>query len=101
MRLTTAAQASSSTAARPSRTCPMACTSNGSMSELLGRDEPLAQGALRDRAGVGELEQVVGTARLRPDPRQARPAEGLAAHDGAGGRPVDVDVPGPQLGGGV
>src|SRR5262245_8953205 len=61
------------------------------------RRESLPQGVLGDGAGLDELVQVVGPARLRPDARQTVSAEGLATHDGADDVAVHVDVAGAQL----
>src|SRR5438270_40169 len=63
---------------------------------LVGR-EALAPRVLADRAGLEELQQVVGPTGLRADARHAEAAEGLTADDGAGDGSVDVDVAGPQL----
>src|SRR3989304_4765142 len=49
------------------------------------RREAAAHRALRYRAGLEELQQVVRPARLVADAGGGQAAEGLAAHDGAGG----------------
>jgi len=58
----------------------------------LQRCEPPAKRVLAHDAGHHELSQVAFATGLGPDPRQAMAAKGLAAHQRAGDRSVDVEV---------
>src|SRR5581483_8177142 len=66
-------------------------------SVALGGSEALADGVLRQDPRLDELEQVVGAPGLGAHARHAVAAEGLAADQGAGDAPVDVEVAGPEL----
>src|SRR5512147_2768352 len=59
--------------------------------------KPLPERVLADAHRIHELKQVVGAARLRPDTRHAKTAEGLPADQGSRDFPVDIEVACPEI----
>ena len=71
--------------------------STGPVARLVLGGEAAPHGVLGDGPGQEELAEVVGAAGLGADPRELEPAERLAVDQGAGDRPVDVEVADPEL----
>src|SRR5262249_59322490 len=78
----------------PAAAAPLGSTGRPS---TLQRGETLAEGVLGHHAGLHELQEIVGAARLGADTREAMAAERLPADSCPRAGAVHVQVAGPEL----